>query len=127
MRTLAEIFCERYHVAPEEFSSEMLKRCFYPQARLLAPVIGRMSREYFAPDRELVRGIGLLQSATGLHDELVDHYGHPRNRGFCRRQLRVRISVRRVSHWVHALLDPPVGGAVGSGGPRAADGMSPAR
>lgn len=102
MPTFAELFCRETRTDPARYEREMLARCVHRRARLLVPVIRCFAPDYFAPDDELVRGVGVLTSTRGLKGELQAFDSHPRNRGFCRRRLKVRISAGRVTALVRA-------------------------
>ncbi len=103
MPTFAELFCERYRVAPENFSRAVFWRCLHRRTWLLVPLL-RLDSDYFAPDLDLIRDIGRLTRASGLPEDLADFYSHPRNNGFLHRRLRLRLSVGRVTRLVHQVF-----------------------
>ena len=105
-RTFGEIFCERYHLPPESYIPEMLQRTLYPRARMVAPVIRLFVPGFFDEDRDFIRGVGLIRRMEALGDEVTEFHLHPRNRGFLRRALKIRVSCQRVSRVVGEVLDP---------------------
>ena len=82
----------------------MFRLCLHPRAWLFLPVLGLVAPEYFSADYDLIRDVGRLTRANGLAEELADYRWHPRNRSFLRQQLRIRLSVRRLTREVHRLL-----------------------
>ena len=106
LRTFGELFCERYHLPPESYVREMLRRTLYPRARMVAPFIRFFSPGFFDADRDFIRGVGLIRRAEDLGDEVTGFHLHPRNRGFLRRALKIRVSCQRVSRVVGKVLSP---------------------
>jgi hypothetical protein len=116
LRTFSERFCERYRLPPESYAPEMLRRVLYPRARWLAPVIRLFSPGIFDADCDFVRGVGQIRRAEDLDGEVSDFHLHPRNRGFLRRILKIRVSCRRVSHLVAAIMPPGNSSPAGNSG-----------
>jgi hypothetical protein len=104
MPTFAELFCERYHVAPADYARAMFWRCLHRRGLPLAPFIFLVNRQYFAPDFELIMSVGRLTSATHLNTELDDFRSHPGNHGWTRRLLRVRVSGARLCRVMRSVL-----------------------
>jgi hypothetical protein len=101
MATFAEKFCERHGVPSARYVDVMFWRCLHRRAWPVAPLLRWLAPEFFAPDLELVRGLGRMSSAAALNEEIADFYAHPLNRGFAKRRLRLRLSVRRVKREVY--------------------------
>ena len=104
MATFSELFCERYRVHPDRFASAVFWRCLHRRAWLVAPLVRAVSAEYFAADYDLIRDIGRLTQPERLADDLADFYSHPRNIGFARRRLKLRLSIRRVTRLVNHIF-----------------------
>lgn len=104
MATFAEQFCERRGVPPDRYVDAMFWRCLHRRAWPVAPVLRWLAPDFFAPDLELVRGLGRMSSAAALNEEIADFYAHPHNRGFAKRRLRLRLSVRRVKREVYGVF-----------------------
>ncbi|MDO8542435.1 MAG: hypothetical protein Q7S40_18500 [Opitutaceae bacterium] len=100
MPTFAELFCQQRGVSADRYVQTMFSCALHRRARLFAPLIKVLDSDYFSPDYELIRGVGQLTSSRGLKDELHGFYSHPRNRGFWREQLRMRVSVGRVTRLI---------------------------
>ena len=121
LRTFGELFCERYHVPPESYAREMLQRTLYRRALMIAPVIRFFSPNFFDADLDFVRGVGLMKRAEDLGSEVTEFHLHPRNRGFLRSGLKLRVSCQRVSRLVGEVMRPggsaPPGAAGAPSGP----------
>ena len=115
-RTFGELFCERYHLPPESYAREMLRRTLYRRARVVAPVIRFFSPGFFDADHDFVRGVGLIRSPEDLDGEVTDFHLHPGNRGFLRRALKLRVSCQRVSHLVREVMSRGEFGSPGDSG-----------
>ena len=96
---------------------EMLRRTFYPRALVIAPVIRLLSPGFFDADRDFVRGVGLIRRVGDLGDEVTEFHLHPRNRGFLRRALKIRVSCQRVSRVVGEVMNSGGSAPPGAAGP----------
>jgi len=115
-RTFGEIFCERYHLPPESYNREMLRRVLYPRARMISPVIRLFAPGFFDADRDFIRGVGLIRRMEDLGDEVTEFHLHPRNRGFLRRVFKIRASCQRMSHLVAEVMNPGAATSPGNHG-----------
>lgn len=95
MRTFREVYCERHGVAPGEFERVLVWRCLHWQARPFY-WLRRLNRQYFSADFELARSVGELRSRRGFHAEVAEFHYQPKNRGFLRSILRLRVSTQRL-------------------------------
>jgi hypothetical protein len=95
--TFQDRFCRHFHMPPERFAAELLRRALYPRARLLRGVIWLFDHGHFAPDEQFVAGVGRLTQRRDFFSELKDYHVHPENQSFLRSQLRMRISANRMS------------------------------
>ena len=118
-RTFAELFCARYHLPSENYAREMMRRALYPRARMVAPVIRIFWPTYFDADLDFVRGVGLIRRAQDLGGEVTDFHLHPRNRGFLRRTLKIRVSCQRMSGLVAEAMGSGGSSVPGAAGARA--------
>ena len=114
MPTFSELFCDRYGVHPDHFADAVFWRCLHRRAWVVAPLLRVIAPGYFAADYDLIRDLGRLTRASGLNDDLADFYSHPRNIGFARRRLKVRLSVRLVTKLVNRVFAAPPTPAVSS-------------
>ncbi len=104
MATFAELYCQQRGIPPERFMRSLFWRCLHRRTWLLVPLLKLCSRDYFSADYDLIRDVGRLTRANGLTEDLADFHTHPRNIGFARHRLRLRLSVRRITKEVHRLL-----------------------
>jgi len=98
--TFAERYCERFHVHPSDFEVHVLRRAFYPAARLLSSFVS-IKNDFFIPDREFVRMTAELTTPKKFFNPADEFMTAPENRSFIRRRLRLRVSVRRLRSLVH--------------------------
>jgi hypothetical protein len=105
----AETFCRHFNVPPDRFEKELLRKALYPHARYFRRLLPDYMR---AADRSFVAGIGRLRRRRDLALEVAEFQRDPRNQGFSRNRLRLRISARRMQHLVEAVWGetPPPGG-----------------
>jgi len=101
MQTFAKLFCEHYHVAPQRYQRAVFWRCLHRRAWVLAPLLLLLNRDFFTADFDLIERIRTLKSASELYGEVDDFNAHPWNCGFARRWLRMRLSIRRLTHLVN--------------------------
>jgi hypothetical protein len=96
MRTFREIYCEQHGLAPAKFERVLVGRCLYLQARAVYWVLLILPGDYLQPDFDFARGVGDLRSRRGYHTEAAEYRAHPKNRGFFRSVLRLRVSTLRL-------------------------------
>lgn len=104
MATFAELYCQKHGVSPNRYVASMFWRCLHRRTWLCVPILKLFSPDYFSADYDLIRDVGRLTRADGLTEDLADFHTHPRNSGFARHRLRLRVSVRRVTKEVHRVL-----------------------
>ncbi len=104
MVTFAELYCQKHGISPQRYVSSMFWRCLHRRTWLFVPILKLFSPDYFSADYDLIRDVGRLTRADGLTEDLADFHTHPRNFGFARHRLRLRVSVRRVTKEVHRML-----------------------
>lgn len=95
MKTFRELYCERRRIPIDRFEQELVRRSLHLQARPVYWLLG-LRRSYTAPDYDFVRGIGNLRQWRQFHEEAVEYHYDPRNRGFLRAVLGLRVSVLRL-------------------------------
>jgi hypothetical protein len=99
LATFAEKFCARHNLVPEKYEEVAFKRALYPVARILRPLL-MLKADYLTADREFIQGVGRLTRLGSFQSNVDDYLYHPRNRGFLRRGLKLRVSVSRLSRMV---------------------------
>ncbi|HTZ21581.1 MAG TPA: hypothetical protein VMC06_11935 [Opitutaceae bacterium] len=81
---------------PNQYENTVLRLCLYRKALVLRPLLQCYNRNYFAPDRDFIRRVGKIRRREELTRELDEFYYHPKNRGWLRRRLNLRISCRKL-------------------------------
>ncbi|MFI5356170.1 MAG: hypothetical protein ACHQ4G_02420 [Opitutales bacterium] len=116
--TFAERYCTKNAIPASEFERHLLRRVLYPHARLLAPILLVLHSEYLAADHDFIRGVERLTLYHEFFSASVDYVHHPANRGFLRRQCKIRISSDRLRRIVRATLQPEAAAADDDQDPR---------
>jgi hypothetical protein len=101
--TFAEKYCAKNNLHPSEFEAVVLRRSLRPAARLLRWLLN-LNPNYFAADRDFVRGVGRISRFDEFQTEAQDFAHHPDGRGFCHRTLALRVSRERLSRLVRETL-----------------------
>ena len=101
--TFAQKFCVKNSVHPGDFDATVLRLTLRPIARFLRPILN-LGPNYFAADREFVRGVGRIARIEELRIEVEDFADHPDGRGFVHHWLKMRISRDRMSRLVRETM-----------------------
>jgi len=101
--TFAEKFCAKRKVHPQDFEATVLRLTLRPAARVLRPLLN-LNPDYFAADREFIRGVGRISRLQDFNSEEQDYTHNPHNRDFLHRTLRLRVSRRRLRNLVRDTL-----------------------
>lgn len=107
--TFSEGFCAKYHVRPEAYEAEVMKRSLYPAARVVRGFLALIP-DYFSADRAFLNAVGRMTRRRDFGLEEIEFVHHPANRGFLRRQLKLRVSARRLHRLVRAVFNDEQGG-----------------
>jgi hypothetical protein len=105
-KTLKELHCAWCGWPEPAFERRVFWTCLPWHARLLAPVVGLVWRDFFLVDHELIRSCGSARSMGQLNEELADYVVDRRNRGWWRRRARVRVSTQRLRRLARSHLAP---------------------
>jgi hypothetical protein len=99
------LFCQRFRCPASAYELRAFRKCLYWHARLLAPVLRRLTPGFFAEDFKFIRNLG---ESTGVRDADVDVKNfHDVNSGkpsFWRTGWRVRVSGRKASRLARELF-----------------------
>ncbi len=88
--------CAHFGWRPEEYEDLALRKCLYPLANLLYPLICRFSPRYFQSDKAFLRDIGSIHDWEQLKMEYQAWCGHEvYEQTPARKLLRLRISGQR--------------------------------
>src|SRR5690348_14887706 len=90
------LYCRRWGIAPSVFARDLLLRSVYPHARPLLGLLTRLNRGHFEADYEFIVDVGQLRRRFDFGAVAESYISHPANKGFLRRRLKLRISVRRM-------------------------------
>lgn len=102
--TFAEKFCFQHGIHPSDYEAVVLRLSLRPVARLLRPILN-LNPNYFAADREFVRGVGRLTRLADFQAEAQDFVYHPDVRGFLHRTLALRVSRERLRNLLRETLE----------------------
>lgn len=100
--TFQERFCRHHGLAKADYTRAVLLRSLYPHARLLRPVLLWLNPDYFGPDLDFVRSVGLMRSRRDYAGEAADFHHADVTRDFLRGPLRLRVSAERLRRIVDA-------------------------
>lgn len=123
-KTFRQLYCEQRGIVPARYESTLLRATLRWPGRVLHRVRGILPAALFAADHDFVVGVGFLTGPKDFDVEATEFLFHPQNRGFLRRQLRVRVSIfrlRRVVSRVFARAEAEAEAAA-KRGPRPAGG-----
>jgi hypothetical protein len=99
------LFCEKCGCPPAEYEEQAFRKCLYLHARFLAPVIRKISPDFFHEDFTFIRYLG---DSVGVREATVDilNYGtvNHGNRHSVRTGLKIRVSGQKASYLVHQLF-----------------------
>lgn len=90
-------YCAHFKVDEAAFEEDLLRRALSATAGVGRPILERLERNAFLPDRELLRALGTARSVGELEDELTTFQHEEETRaGFWRRWLHLSVSRRRL-------------------------------
>jgi len=101
--TFAERYCSVHGVGNRDFVESAVAHSLYPHARMLRPVLSLIPL-YFTADREFVASVGRLKRMRDFDMEVFAYVNDPKNRGFLRRVLRLRVSAGRLNSLMWSTL-----------------------
>jgi hypothetical protein len=104
------LFCEKFRYPPEGYEERAFRKCLYWHARFLAPVIRKISPDFFFEDFKFIRYLG---DSLGVRDATVDIRNYSdvnrRNLEFFRTGLKIRVSGQKANRLVHQLFQQTQG------------------
>jgi len=95
-KTFRESFCERFGCPPENYEKQVFWRCLYRRSLPLAWLIYLVRRKHFDLDLQTIRQLGVCRSPQEFRAELESFRYEYRSRGGMLRQIRVRVSGKRL-------------------------------
>lgn len=115
------LFCQKFGCPPTEYEERAFRKCLYWHARFLAPVIRKISPDFFVEDFKFIRYLG---DSVGVRDATVEIRNYSdvnrRTAEFLRTGLKIRVSGQKAARLVHQLFmeaqkaetaSPPQGGS----------------
>jgi hypothetical protein len=106
IESFAVLHCQKRNLAPARFVEDVLAQALYPHAHVLYMLLVWLHADYGAADLDFINGVGRL---SRLHDfwAEADYFAHhPRNLGFLRQRLRIRVSARRLRRLMKDSVHP---------------------
>jgi hypothetical protein len=105
-KTFRESFCERFDCPPERFEMRVFWRCLYRRSLPLSWLVYLFRRDHFNLDLQTIRQLGVCRSSREFRDELEAFRYEYQMRGGILRQLRVRISGKRLISLLRQVIPP---------------------
>jgi len=96
-KTFCERYCERFGCPAEDFEKRLFWKCLYRRSLPLSVLVHRLRPAHFEPDRQAIRQLGLCRSSQEFRVELESFRYDYQTHGGMLRQLRVRISGKRLT------------------------------
>jgi len=104
-REMRSLFCERFDFPPAEYEERAFKRCLYWHARLVTPVVRRLSPRFFADDLRFIQELGLTSDWRAARSEVLAFQDENRaTGGLWRNRLRLRVSGRKAADLAQRLF-----------------------
>ncbi len=107
-KTFREAYCEQFNCPPAEFELRVFWRCLYRRSLPLAALVYLLNRRYFLLDLQTIRQLGVSRSPQEFRGELEAFRYEYRTRGGILRQLRVRVSGKRLVALLRELGQPTI-------------------
>jgi hypothetical protein len=101
--TFRERFCQKYKIPDDKYERVAMRHALYPHARLVWWLV-TLDSQFDTADIEFIRCIGRTARLREYENEALDYRQHPRNDGFLRKRLKLRVSVARFRRVVRAVL-----------------------
>ena len=105
-KTIEEHYCAARTCGREEFLRAAFWSCLHRRALPFAPFILLFNPGYFSPDRELVSAVGGATGMSQVADEIGDYFFVSNSGNWVRRNLKIRVSSRRVMRFASKILPP---------------------
>src|SRR5207247_622760 len=96
MKSLQEAYCTATGCPAAKFRARIFRRCLSSVTWLMTPLLGGINSDYFSADRDLIAQIGRAGNMERVREEVRDYFHDPRNRGWLRGRLKLRLSTSRL-------------------------------
>ena len=105
MQKFQALFCERYNCAPSQYERRALKALLYPHARLVVPLLCRLTRKFSHEDLKFIHHLGEAEDYQEAEATVSEFRGaNVWSRGFWRHHCRLRVSGRKAGRLVKRLF-----------------------
>ena len=95
------LFCQKFGCPPTEYEERAFRKCLYWHARFLAPLIRKISPDFFHEDFKFIRYLG---DSVGVREATVDLQNYKDvnrgNRSLLRTDLKIRVSGRKANRLI---------------------------
>jgi hypothetical protein len=99
------LFCEKFRCSPEEYEERAFREFLYWHASLLAPVIRKLSPDFFVDDFNFIRYLGEALDARQAKVDVLDFRDISRKHGgLLHSGLKLRVSYRKARRLAFELL-----------------------
>ena len=112
MKTIADLFHDRYSVPVMNYEEQAFRRCLYPHVRPVAPILMKVCPRFFAVDHELIGAVGRVSQLDEVEAEIDAFRTHPRQHALLRRMFKIRVSTQRVEKLAKELFLRSTGSAL---------------
>lgn len=106
MKSFAQLYAEQTGTPPGEVERQLLRRCLYPHARLLQPILAVVAPGIFAADIDMIHNVAQVTDAYEFTYDARAHRHHPAAGGIARRCFFLRLSTHRLHHLVWHAFHP---------------------
>ena len=90
------LFCERFGYPISKYQAAAFKKCLYGRAKLIAPLIRILDRNFFAQDLKFIQILGESRHAEEARSDLLDFQdANLAGKPYLRRRLKLRVSGRK--------------------------------
>ena len=100
------LYCEKYHIRPDQFAAAVFWKTLYPRARLFGFLAIWLFPREFTPDRDFIDQVGQVENMEQYGDVEEGFRRWPSCRSFLRGKLGLRVTSRRVRRLVDELFAP---------------------
>jgi len=99
------LFCQRFGCSPAEYEEKAFRKCLFWHARLLAPAIRVIDRDFFREEFKLIGYLGEAEAAREATADLMEYSLLNRGRGrFWQTGFKLRVSGQKASQMVFQLF-----------------------
>lgn len=102
------LYCEWFHVAPEQFVDDVFWNCIHEGRKPAAKFLRMLCDGIFSADFELIYAVGRSRNMETVKSNLAEFRHYHKPRGLVRKNLRVRISGQKITDLANQLFRGPL-------------------